>query len=239
REFRLRFAGIADRAFAAPRADEQLWAAGKPALGDVVMRPDPAEPSKVFVRQFYYVGHRNHAAQAREVAFAVRDEGAADIGIEHRHAARMLATHEGFVGRSAWLGDEADAGEVQRVDAVREFRKVALFEHATGRVLVEEGVAGVAVVKVDEGKRGRPRRVAYERQVDAAVLKRAGERLAEKVGRKAGEEPGRDAQSAQCNGRVEDRAADIGRVGFLALDGPARQHVDQGFAAAEDHPVLQ
>ena len=148
----------------------------------------------------------------------------------------VLAPHQRLVGRAARLGDEADRAEQHGVDIASERRKVGVGEHPPGRALVVEDIARVPVDEMHEGKRGRPRR-KHAHSATRHCCRRAMPRscCAEQVGRQAGEELDRHAEPSERDRRVEHRAARIGREGRLVLGRRARQHVDQRFAAADDH----
>ncbi len=96
---------------------------------------------------------------------------------------------------------------MQRRDGLRKGRQVGFGQHAPGRIFVEEGVAGVAVLELDEGQRARPLDVGDEGEVDAAVLERLAQHVAEEVGGQAAEIAGTGAEAADGDGDVEGRAA--------------------------------
>ena len=215
--------------------DDQPGAHRQPAARDLLFRAAFAEPGEILVRQFDDIRHRDHPQHALEMPGLVGDEGGADIGVEHDDAGTVFAPHQRFVCRSARLRDEADAAEVERGDIRRQDRQVVLGEHAAGRTLVEERIACVAVDELDEGQRGRPVREPDMVQPDAAVRQRLPELFAEEVGRQAGEEADRDLEPPERDRRVEDGSPDIGCECRLARRRLARQEIDQGFTATQDH----
>ncbi len=72
-------------------------------------------------------------------------------------------------------------------------------------------------------------------RVHMAGCKRVDEDLAEEVVGDAGEEAGRDPEAPERDRGVEDGAAGMRGEGGCAVGGNPREHVDQGFAATDDH----
>lgn len=165
----------------------------------------------------------------------VFDEAGADIRIEGDHPFFVLPRHQRLIGGAAGLGNEADRAEMQRLAEISERRKVLRSDHPPGRVLVEEGVTRMPVDELHEGKRRVQRQRGAGSEIDIRGLERRAQDVSEHIVRKAGEKACGDAEPAERDGRVEDRAARIGRKGALARRRLPRQHVDQGLSAANDH----
>jgi hypothetical protein len=108
-------------------------------------------------------------------------------------------------------------------------------QHASGRALVEKGIARIAAGKADEGQRRRPAGPVRQRRIDAGIVKRLAERLAEKIVGEAAEKPRGRPQPREGDGDVEGGAAGKRRERRRSVGCCPRQEIDQRFAARDDH----
>ena len=125
---------------------------------------------------------------------------------------------------------------MQGGNGLLEPRQIPAGQHAAGGIVVEEGIAGMAVGELHEGKGGRPVPGLDVAQVHLAGLETLAQHVAEEIGGQSGEEACPDAQPAQRDGRVVDRATIEGLIERGAILARPGQEVDQGFATAENHP---
>ncbi|MNL22826.1 hypothetical protein D3C87_1441860 [compost metagenome] len=93
----------------------------------------------------------------------------------------------------------------------------------------------MSIHQLDESDGRGPRGDGAIAEVDIALAQRLAQDVTHHVIGKTGEEGRRDTQTAKCDGRIEDGATGIGRKGRFAKRRLTRQHVDQSFAAAQDH----
>src|SRR5690606_9678043 len=95
--------------------------------------------------------------------------------------------------------------------------------------------AGMPILQLNEGQRRWPRGEMRVARTSSAFRQNTHQLLPKQVGGQAGEKLHRRPEPAERNGRVEYCAAGIGRECRFVGRGTARQHVDEGFAAAKDH----
>ncbi|MCY1236096.1 hypothetical protein D9M72_487360 [compost metagenome] len=115
---------VADGAIGALGDQHQLRSALQPFGGKVVVAAFHAEPGKIFVGELDDIRHRRHAVHAGEMCLAVPDEAGPDVRIEGDDPLLVLARHQGFIGRAAGLGDQADRTEMQRLAEIAKRRQV-------------------------------------------------------------------------------------------------------------------
>src|SRR5690606_24473949 len=122
---------------------------------------------------------------------------------------------------------------------IAKLRQVLRREHAASSTLIIKSVTRLSVLEVDESQRGRPVRKMRIARASPAFVKHPHDLLAEQVGGKAGKEFDGSAKPAERDGGVEDGTARVWREGRLSGCRVARQHVDEGFATAQDHVGLR
>ena len=196
------------------------------------------KPVQVLIRQFHQIGQRDHPGDPGAIGRFVGDEAGADIGVDHGDAGGGLPRHQRLIGAAAGIDDKADAAEKHRADIVRQGGHILGPDHAAGGVFVIERIACLPVDQLDEGQRRGPGRADRKAAVDLRGGQAVGQDFAEKIGGQAGQKARGRAEPPQRDGGVEDRTPGIGRKGGLSPGRLPGQHVDQRFAATQDHLAL-
>ncbi len=209
----------------------------QPVTGQCVFIALQAEPGQILIREFHDIRHRRHAIDTVHVLLLVLNEARTDIGIERDDPLFMLAHQERLIGAAARLRDQADRTEMHGFALATNMRQILFRQHAACSAFIIEGIGRVAVDQLDEGDGGWAVGEGAEAVIDIAGAQRLLQDLAHHVIGDTGEESGWDAETSERDGGVENRAACIRGESRLTFGRFTRQHVDQGFATTQDHPI--